>query len=299
MPKESPLTSPQKATTVHQTHHSRIDSVVLRTVPVIIDDGTKEIVINALLDDGSTKCYLNSDTAALGIEGNFQRVTVDVLNGHTEVLETMLTDLILESIDRKLCKPMSAFTVNKVAGAMKMIDWVREAQKRPYLRNIKFQSISRETVDMLIGLDYPELQLSVKIIQSQLGQPFARLTPPGWTCIGGDSLTRSTHFARTYFTDYKLENLTQKFWQMDDVNECGVKPIKPEETVIMKRVENTLTLENGKYKVKIPWKDAGQKLSNNYHLAETIILRRLENTENKLKKTPEVMRMYTRQWTNI
>ena len=277
--------------TVHQTHHSRIEGVALRTVPVIVRNGTKEIVINALLDDGSTKSYLNSDiAAALGLEGNFQRVTVDVLNGHTEVLETMPVDLILESVDRKLCKPMSAFTVNKVAGDMKVIDWAREAKKWPHLQNIKFQSIQRETVDMLIGVDYPELHLSVQEIQSQPGQPFARLTPLGWTCIGGDSVTRSTHFARTYFADNKLEDLTQKFWQMEEVHECAVKPMKPEEAVIMKRVENTLTLENGKYKVKIPWKDDGQeKLSNNYHLAK----QRLENTENKLKKTPEVMKMYT------
>ena len=32
-----------------------------------------------------------------------------------------------------------------------------------------------------------------------------------------------------------------------------------------------------------------EKLSNSYHFAK----QRLENTENKLKKTPEVMRMYT------
>ena len=32
---------------------------------------------------------------------------------------------------------------------------------------------------------------------------------------------------------------------MEEVNECGVKPMKPEVTVIMKRVEKTVTLENG------------------------------------------------------
>ena len=197
--------------TVHQTHHSRIEGVALQTVSVIVRNGTKEIVINPLLDDGRTRSYLKSDIAtALGLEGNFQRVTVDVLNGHTEVLETMPADLILESVDRKLCKPMSAFAVNKVAGDMKVIDWAREAQKWHHSRNIKFQSIQRETVDMLIGVHYPELHLSVQEIHSQPGQPFARLTPLGWTCVRGDNVTRSTHFARTYFTDNKLENLTQK-----------------------------------------------------------------------------------------
>ena len=56
-------------------------------------------------------------------------------------------------------------------------------------------------------------------------------------------MTQSTHFAMTYFIDNKLENLTQKFLQMEDVNECSVKPKKPKETVIMKRIENTLTGE--------------------------------------------------------
>ena len=94
-----------------------------------------------------------------------------------------------------------------------MIDWAQEAKTWPYLCNIKFQSNQTETVDMLIGLDYPELHMSVKEIQSQ---PRVH----GWTCIGVDSMTQSTYFARTYFTDNKLENLTQKFWQMEDVNEC-------------------------------------------------------------------------------
>ena len=57
---------------VHQTHHSRIESVALRIVHVIVIHGTKEIVIYMLLDDGSTKFYFNSDrTTELGMEGNF------------------------------------------------------------------------------------------------------------------------------------------------------------------------------------------------------------------------------------
>ena len=43
---------------------SKNDSqVALRTVPVILSNGTNKLVVNALLDDGSTKSYVNSDVA--------------------------------------------------------------------------------------------------------------------------------------------------------------------------------------------------------------------------------------------
>ena len=43
---------------------SKSDSqVALRTIPVILSNGRNKLVVNALLDDGSTKSYVNSDVA--------------------------------------------------------------------------------------------------------------------------------------------------------------------------------------------------------------------------------------------
>ena len=54
----------------------------LRTVPVVLKNGEKSVVVNALLDDGSTQTYLNSDVAAeLGLEGKICDTQVNVLNG--------------------------------------------------------------------------------------------------------------------------------------------------------------------------------------------------------------------------
>jgi len=41
-----------------------INNIALRTVPVILKVQGKELKINALLDDGSTKSYLNEDVAS-------------------------------------------------------------------------------------------------------------------------------------------------------------------------------------------------------------------------------------------
>ena len=56
--------------------------VALRTVPVVVENGGRRLVLNALLDDASTKTYINGDVAAdeLGLEGTMQKITVNVLN---------------------------------------------------------------------------------------------------------------------------------------------------------------------------------------------------------------------------
>ena len=57
--------------------------MALRNVPVVVKNGGRRLVLNALLDDASTKTYINGDVAAdeLGLEGTMQRITVNVLNG--------------------------------------------------------------------------------------------------------------------------------------------------------------------------------------------------------------------------
>ena len=51
--------------------------LALRTVPVVVKNGERRMIVNALLDDGSTKTDINGDVAAeLGLEGSTQRITV-------------------------------------------------------------------------------------------------------------------------------------------------------------------------------------------------------------------------------
>ena len=46
--------------------------------------------VNALLDDASTKTYINTDmTNELSLKGKTEKVTVHVLNGQLETFETM------------------------------------------------------------------------------------------------------------------------------------------------------------------------------------------------------------------
>ncbi len=61
----------------------------LRTVPVILKNGSRQFTVNALLDDASTHTYINADIATrLGLHGQTEEVTLNVLTGNIKLVET-------------------------------------------------------------------------------------------------------------------------------------------------------------------------------------------------------------------
>jgi len=73
----------------------RTGNIALRTVSVFLRNGDHKLKINALLDDASTKTYINADAAAeLGLQGHPQKVNVSVLNGQVETFETTPVECI-------------------------------------------------------------------------------------------------------------------------------------------------------------------------------------------------------------
>ena len=70
-----PKAAQQNSTFVTET----TESVALRTIPVYLKNGNKKLRVN-LLDDTSTKTYLNADVAAeLGLQGQLQKININVL----------------------------------------------------------------------------------------------------------------------------------------------------------------------------------------------------------------------------
>ncbi|CAC5424073.1 unnamed protein product [Mytilus coruscus] len=91
--------------------------VTLRTVPVILKNGNRTINVNALLDDASTKTYINADVAVeLGLQGQVQKVTVNVLNDNVEIFETMPVEVRLQSHNGQTDANIVASTTNRVTG---------------------------------------------------------------------------------------------------------------------------------------------------------------------------------------
>lgn len=142
-------------------------------MPVIIENNDKQLKINALLDDGSTTKYINADIAAeLGLRAKTQKVNINVLSGRSETFETMPVQVGLRSLFGKVNMTIEANTINYVTGKLQVVNWDKHANKFEHLRGIEFPEIgSKQTVDMLIGLDYMELHSAVLEIKGRPGEP--------------------------------------------------------------------------------------------------------------------------------
>ena len=102
---------PWQQTTMTANNVTTTDFIALRTVPIILKNGNLSIKVNALLDDASTKTYINADVAAeLGLQGKTERVTVNVLNGQVETFETRPVDVQLESLIGDVKLQVTAYT---------------------------------------------------------------------------------------------------------------------------------------------------------------------------------------------
>lgn len=184
---------------------------------------------------------------------------------------------------------------------MTVVNWNKYSKQWLQLKNTEFpSSATRPIVDVLIGLDCAELHCALEEVRGNPGEPIARLTSLGWTCIGNPG-SRSRHllqtnFACTYFARNQLEieklNDTLKgFWETEDAStpkETQVMSIK--ERSVMKIVEETITHENSLYRVRIPWIADRPTLPESYNMA----LQKLENTGKRLHRSPEITTAYSK-----
>ena len=266
----------EDATMMSETSKT-MGNVALRTVSVYLKNGDCKLKINALLDDASTKTYINADVAAeLGLRGHPQKVKVNVLNGQVETFETTPVECTLESLDGKSFK-ITAFTTNRVTGNMRVTDWSTCAERWPHIKEITFHQLrSRPIVDLLIGLDSADLHYSFKDVRGEPGQPIARLTPLGWTCVGDlgkiDQHNATTNFVRTYFVseEAEMEDLNvmlRQFWEIDNSGMESVPAMSKQESLILEKAEKSITFSEGQYQIAIPWKEDKLQLPDNYIMA--------------------------------
>ena len=141
--------------------------VALRTVPVYLSSGKRKVKVTALLDDGSSKTYLNSDIAAeLRLEGSPHELTVNVLSDNQERFETTVVRFTISSVNGKVSKQVSAYTTERVTGNMEVVNWRRYQSKWKHLQGIEFPQVGpKTTVDVLIGVDQADLLYSLKDVK--------------------------------------------------------------------------------------------------------------------------------------
>ena len=275
--------------------------ISLRTIPIKISFGEKVILTNALLDDGSTCSFVNTEIVhILGIPKlNQQSLRVGVLNGSSEKFNSYNVKLEISSMNDEKIADMEAMTIQNVTGSLRPIDWAAESKKFSHLQGIPFDRPNKGNISVLIGLDNVYLHQSLQEIYGNKSEPIARLTPLGWTAVGrttvgGDTKT-STRFINTFFHNKQdiqnIENKLLSFWEIEEVGSYDQGKMCISDREINDKTKNSIRYfnKNNRYQVSIPWNENKPKLGNNYKMA----YQRLKNTEQKLAKNVNLKKRYS------
>ena len=274
--------------------------VVLRTVPVwLIGSEGQSIQVNAFLDDGSDSTYVRDDiVTALGLKTDEQTLRLTTLTESCMSLKSKKVSLTIKSLNGETQSIVEAWTLNEMCQGLSIPDWNQHKDKWKHLKNIPFpKAPGRNTIDILIGSDHPELTLALTERYGPIGAPVARKTPLGWTCVGrlpAFSSAKRTAYAKTFriqtLYETRLDEQLRGMWEIDSlgVRNSDDSQMNQEEILAMSKVEKSKRRIGGRYEVAIPWKEEFPSLPDNREEAE----KRLFSLEKNLLKKPEVARRY-------
>lgn len=164
----SPVTegdaSTHTATMESTQKHEKV--VALQTVPLILKNGNKRILVNCFLDEGSDNSYINEDLIEEpGVRGQKEQIIVNVANDQQVNFMSMTFEVGLESIDGRVNRPIVAKTSQKICGGMKPVDWMKIKHKWTHLKDIPFPQLARrDTIDILLGADNHEVMTATKVV---------------------------------------------------------------------------------------------------------------------------------------
>jgi hypothetical protein len=148
-----------------------------------------------------------------------------------------LVSISIESLDGTTRSQIGVRTLEALCEGLHSPDWRKLQENWKQLRGIEFPKIAgHKKVDIVVGSDHPELMLSLEERTGNIGEPTARRTPLGWTCIGPFAPADSTsfsHFAKTYHgevsKDAHLDAELRNLWNMDVITKNVAESYTPEE----------------------------------------------------------------------
>ena len=209
------------------------------------------------------------------------------MNDNQEKFETTVLELTLSSLIGKVSKQASAYIIesHRQHGShqLETISVQVETLARHSVSSSRYQNNSRH-VNRSVPTRFAELV--EKDVKGRPGEPIARLTPLGWTCISNpDGKAERNHANFTFFLNDsdKLSSLVCWFWDIEQPTSSKTYTVN-QESLLRNTVANSLTLVDGHYTVGMPWNSQKRLLPDNYSMA----LHHLRNTEKKLQKSPEL-----------
>lgn len=268
--------------------------VMLRVIPVKVKgQGNIEVETYALLDDGSdvSICECNL-IKTLGLPRTQKTFSIKTVNGQSNI-SGYEAQLNVSAIDGDECIEIPhVWAVPNLPIQNQGMPTKSDLSKWSHLKGIEFPQLDDKRITLLIGSDVPEAHWIIDQRRGKKKQPYAILTPLGWTLMGpigsvGHS-SGEVNFIRV--SDEKLRQRVEKMFLMDFSEHQMNKGLSSslEDKRALNMMEGTLQFINGHYQLGLPWRKNPPCLPNNRAIAE----RRLNSLKWRLQKNPILQEKY-------
>ena len=156
-----------------------------------------------------------------------------------------------------------------------------------HLHDIKFSDISVKEalpIHAILGVkDYAHIKMG-NIRKGKDGDPIAEETALGWTLMGHlyESKEQKTNINLAIDKETTIQEDSRRLWDLD------VLGIKDDEEMYAEFKDSIKQNEDGRYCVKLPWKQGSYFLPDNRTLAE----QRVRSQLKRMSKQPELLKEY-------
>jgi hypothetical protein len=161
-------------------------SLRIIAVKLINSETKRELLINALLDDGNMRTIVNDRVRDfLGLTGYHEKVSMTGVHGHVTKQLARICEVKISSVDGDFAKNIPIMCMTKeILPDLIPIDWAHFKYKWKHLAPLPLLPPRPGGVDMMIGNDQVELMQALEEVADGPDDPVARLTKLGWTVAG-------------------------------------------------------------------------------------------------------------------
>ena len=249
------------------------------------------ILCRALLDSGNGQSYVSKEHARkLDIKPcREESRVIGTVNGDMNV-QCPVYELEVQGIGEwsqtKFKTQFARLNVSVLSAVPNVHPEIAKENYR-HLQDIQFSVTSVKDmlpIHAILGVkDYAYIKIG-NIRKGKEGEPIAEETALGWTLMGhlGESKEHKTNINLVIDKETSIQEDSKGLWDLD------VLGIKDDEDMYADFKDSIKQNEDGRYCVKLPWKQGNYYLPNNRELAE----QRVKSQLKRMSKQPELLEKY-------
>ena len=205
-------------------------------------------------------------------------------------------------LEKNRIKALIKASVSKESNFSNCMAMENEIKQWKHLQVIEYNTSKEDKVELVIGLDHPQLVMPREVRCGRDGEPYAVLTRLGWTingpvALGTQNNTMSCFMQAAVNQDEVLVKQVEKLWAMEDYLSLFSEHtlLSKEDQEVIELWDKEARVVDGHYVLPIPFKNDPPTLKNNFELA----MNRLRSLKRKLLKDQTLLKMYNQEIDNF